>query len=69
MKTLLEARFHDDCFKKIIQPGDKMEIKAEYAPKIKWFPDSPNDGLICSLCGKKINEEECPIRLWREIKK
>ena len=68
-KTLLEARFHDDCFRKIMTlTGGKMSIKPEYASKIKWFSDSPDGGLVCSLCNKKISDDDCPIRFWREAR-
>lgn len=71
VKTL-EARFHDECFKKIIKKvNEKLTIDAEYASKIKWFLDSPDAGdenCKCSLCSKQIEEDACPIRLFKEVK-
>jgi len=67
-KELLEARFHDECFRTIILlKGNQMQIKHAYVDKIKWFGDSL-DHCICSLCGKVIKEEDCPIRFWKEVK-
>lgn len=45
-----------------------MEIKKEFVDKIQWFVESWDAGdpdCICSLCGKLIKEDECPIRFWR----
>jgi len=69
---MLEARFHEDCFKKILMPDKKgkLVIRNEMYPLIKWFSDSPFAGevdCLCSICNKPISEEECPLRLWREI--
>jgi len=47
--------------------GNQMQIKHAYVDKIKWFGDSL-DHCICSLCGKAIKEEDCPIRFWKEVK-
>ena len=66
----LEARFHDDCFKKVATvSGGLIKINRGDENKIKWFRISPDAGdprCICSVCGKQIGEEECPIRLFNQ---
>jgi hypothetical protein len=66
----LEARFHDNCFREVATvKNGHIQIKTGCQNKIKWFRDSPDAGdprCICSVCGKQIGEEECPIRFFNQ---
>jgi hypothetical protein len=45
-----------------------FHIKPGVADRLKWFQDSPDAGdpeCICSWCGKVIEEDEMPLRLFR----
>lgn len=37
---------------------------------LKWYkgitPEPGSDKLLCSKCEKKIDEEEFPVRLWKQ---
>lgn len=67
----LEARFHEECFKKVaFVKKTKVHILPDAEKKIQWFRDSPDAGsskCICSVCGRQILETEVPIRIFNEV--
>jgi len=46
-----------------------LHFKDEMVHLLTWFKDSPDRGdpaCICSLCGEIIDEDEMPLRVFRE---
>jgi len=61
--------FHDDMAGDPEIEAPLLHFKAEMVHLLTWFKDSPDRGdpaCICSLCGEIIDEDEMPLRMFRD---
>jgi len=51
---------------KKLRPKDYPSVLLE---DLAWFPDSPDTGrpgCTCSYCGRQIDQDKIPVRIFRE---